>query len=201
MQHKGHQRSECCEGQNAIWQIVHLEEADTEHQRGEHTISRAEAIHAVDKVDGVDDSDGRDERKGASDDLGELIDLPQAVEVVDIDITHKHHNAHNEDLHRKAELRREIQNIVAHAGVEHNEHSDDQLELQADRGQIISRGAEAEHQAKEYAHTAQDGHRNLVKFARIGIIDDVLQVRNLNQIGLDDQYRYGSHQKRQNRNI
>ena len=113
MQHKGHQRTERSEGQNAIRQIVHLEEADTEHQRGEHTISRAESIHAVDKVDGIDDSDSRDECKGTCDNFGESIDFPKAVEIVDIDITHKHHNTDNEDLHRKAEPRREIQDIVA----------------------------------------------------------------------------------------
>ena len=158
MQHKGNERTKDRVCKHSIRHIAHTLEACSKQNRSKHTIARAETIHAIDKINRVYNTYARHERKGNGNSMRQFVYAPQAVEIVDIDTTQKHHQTDGKYLQTKAQARREVQNIITYARIEHNKHSDDKLELDTHLGDIVSSNTEAEHQTDEYSHTTQ--HRN-----------------------------------------
>ena len=101
------------------------------------------------------------------------------MEVINIDSSQEHHQADGKDLHTKAQAWRQAQDIITNTRIEHNEHSNDKLELDAHAGNIVSSNTEAEHNTQEDTHTTQYGDRHLIEFTRIRIVNNVFQCGNL----------------------
>ena len=160
-------------GQHGHHPISDTPEHPAEEETRQDAIARRKAIHAVDQIDAVDNSNGSHNRQRHGQILWDLMNTPQPVEVIQTVPSDVDQQQHRENLNQETQPRREIENIIQRAGIEHDHHrhnDDEQLRAVADQAGT----PQSDDRAEKDGDTSQYGDRFALQFPRIGIIDDIL---------------------------
>lgn len=172
MQEEGNQGPDRDDGQNRHRLVAGEMEKCPEDGAGHDAITRRETVHAVHQVDGVDYTHGGKNSQGHGIPRRDRPDAPQTVEVVYAIAADKNQQQHDDDLDQEPQGRREVQDVVHRAGIEHGHHGHDH----DGQSGAVHDGAHApdrDHDPEENRYAAQDRDRRTLEFTGIRIIDNV----------------------------
>lgn len=174
-------------GQNGHRDIARQEKECAEHQTRRSAISRRKAVHAVDKVDGVDDAHRCKHRKWYGNPSGHLLQAPQTLKIVQNIITDEDQHQNDHYLYNKSQRGGQTENVVHRTDVEHRHHGHEHHRKVGAVGPY-THAANTYGHAEEYRHATQNGHRLALQFTRVGFVDNILEDRDLNDIGVNPSY-------------
>lgn len=196
VQEKGKQRSGRRQSQNAHRARGAVQREDgAENQTRHDAVARRKAVHAVDQIESIDDADAGEDRKRYVFRRRKRMDVPQAAEVVETVMPDEDEQADREDLHDEARRRTQIENVVHRTRVEHDHHGGESHQQRRTVCETVGAGY-AEEDAEIDDDASENGDRFFLEFAGVGIVHDLLHLRDLHDARMHEGRGCERNQKR-----
>ncbi len=184
VQEEGHEGGGHHGGEGGHADIAPNMEHYAEDQAAGDAVARGVAVNAVDEVDGVDDAHAGEHRERDGNGRGDELKTPQPVEVVEL-VAGVINKVQRQDYLRGETHHGRKGNHIVH---EAHYHHDDYGGKHGEHEREVAGHAEG-HQAGEHAeHHAQppeDGDRNALELAGVGVVHYVLLHGDTEKMGMD----------------
>ena len=191
MDEEGNQGSCKHEGEHGIGIVMSFVHGDAEHQAESDAKAAGKAIDTINHIHGVDDADTCEDGEGYTYPPREVLDAPKAMQAVDAGTIAEDDAKHSKDFDDEAIARDEINDIVDGTHIEHHAHSKDDGQDGIAVAEASSKQG-ATNESEEHSNASHDGHRALLEFAGIGIIDEVLLLGDGEDLEIDpERHQHG----------
>ena len=145
-----------------------------EHRAGHRAKTRRVAIDAIDEVDGVHYAHRRKHRERNGQIIGYRMVAPKTKEIVYLDVSEVDNEQHGSYLQNKPHGGRKVAGVVDGAHAEHCGHRNNINRHIVAVGQEKLPKKRHHQNANKHRHAAQNGHRNTLQLASVGVIDNAV---------------------------
>ena len=174
VEEEGHQRTHHDKRKADHFGCPHVPEHQREHPAGHHSVPGGVAVHAVYQVHRIDQPDAGHHGQGDAHHRLYLVDAPEPVQVVDVDVRQRNESTHQPDLYHEAERRGEVTHVVPGADDHHQRHAEETPQEhgvlhEKRQHQAAGKDARVDH------GTAKDGDRDALELPRVGVVYDAVR--------------------------
>ena len=161
------------ESKHGIWVVMRTIHGDPKHQTKRYAEATGESIHTIDHIHGIDDAHTCKDGEGYANPPRETLDAPQSMQAVNAGTVANDDADHCKNFDDNTVTGREVDDVVNRTNIEHHAHGENDGQNSVAVTDTCSKQCTANH-SKKHRNASHDGHRSLLQFTGIGIINEIL---------------------------